>query len=83
MGLEKVEAAGESFWAMGQQLLAGNAQMWTRAWQDAVAAATAWMAYSGSRTLPQLMERQFELAHAVSQSARSAARFPTGSTGWA
>ena len=74
MGLEKVEAAGESFWAMGQQLLATNTQMWSRAWHDAVAAGSAWLSYSGSRTLPQLMERQFELVHAVSRSARSAVR---------
>jgi hypothetical protein len=71
MGLEKVEAAGESLWSMGQQLIATNTQLWTRAWQDGLAAATAWMAFGSSRTLPQFMERQFEVAHALARSARS------------
>ncbi|HEX6364045.1 MAG TPA: polyhydroxyalkanoate granule-associated phasin [Albitalea sp.] len=74
MGFEKVEAAGESLWAMGQHVLMANTQVWTRAWQDAVASTTAWMSCSGSRTLPQLLERQLEVAQALSQSARSAAR---------
>jgi hypothetical protein len=74
MGIEKVEAAGESALAMSSQMLVMNAQAWTRAWQDGIAAASAWMSYGGSCTLPQLVERQLQLAQAVSASAHSAAR---------
>ena len=74
MGLEKVEAAGESMWAMGQQLTAANVQLAMRAWQDAAAAGTAWMSLSASRTLPQLMQRQTQWTRTLSQSAQSATR---------
>jgi hypothetical protein len=74
MGLEKVEAAGESWWAMGQQMAAMNWQVAIRAWQDLVAAGTAWMAFGSSRTLPQLMQRQLELGRTLTQSAHSTAR---------
>ena len=74
MGLEKVEAAGESLLAMGEQILTTNTQMWSRAWQDSLAAASAWLACGSSRTLPQIMERQFEVVHAVARSARSVER---------
>ena len=43
MGLEKMEAASESMWAMGQHLAAMNGQVALKAWQDAAAAGTAWM----------------------------------------
>ncbi|HJV62890.1 MAG TPA: polyhydroxyalkanoate granule-associated phasin, partial [Albitalea sp.] len=52
MGLEKLEAAGESAWAMGQHLTAMNAQIALRAWQDLCSAGTAWMSLAASRTLP-------------------------------
>ncbi|WP_280154854.1 polyhydroxyalkanoate granule-associated phasin [Piscinibacter sp. XHJ-5] len=74
MGLEKVEAAGESLWAMGQQIAQMNTRLAMKAWQDAVAAGTAWMSMAGSRTLPQLMQRQVALAKSVSASAKSAER---------
>jgi len=72
MGLEKVEAAGESFWAMGQQLASMNWQLAMRAWQDVLAAGMAWMAFGSTRTLPQLMQRQLALAHAIPPAVRSA-----------
>ncbi|HEX6706101.1 MAG TPA: polyhydroxyalkanoate granule-associated phasin [Albitalea sp.] len=74
MGLEKVEAAGESLWAMGQHLTAMNMQLAMKAWQDMVAAGTAWMSLAGSRSLPQAMRRHGELARTVSASAKSASR---------
>jgi len=74
MGLEKLEAAGESWWAMGQQMAAMNGQLLMRAWQDLVAAGTAWLAFGNSRTLPQLMQRQVALGRSLSQSAHSATR---------
>jgi len=74
MGFEKVEAAGESLWAMGQQVAATHTQVWNRAWQDGIAAVTAWVAFGSSRTMPQLVERQFEVAHALARSARSVER---------
>jgi hypothetical protein len=74
MGLEKLEAAGESWWAMGQHLATMNWQLVARAWQDAMAAGMAWMAFGNSRTLPQLMQRQFDLSRSWTQAAQSAGR---------
>jgi hypothetical protein len=74
MGLEKVEAAGESLWAMGQHLTAMNAGLALRAWQDAATAGTAWLSLAGSRTWPQAVQRQAALARTMSQSAQSASR---------
>jgi hypothetical protein len=74
MGVEKVEAAGESLFAMGQHVTQMNAQLALKAWQDALAAGTAWMAVASSRTLPQMMQRQAKLAKTVSASANSASR---------
>jgi hypothetical protein len=74
MGLEKVEAAGESLWAMGQHLSAANAQLAMRAWRDMSSASHAWMGLAGSRTLPQWMAGQATLARSLSQSAHSASR---------
>ena len=54
MGLEKIEAAGESLWAMGQHMTALNANLAMRAWQDMMRAGTSWMSVGASRTLPQL-----------------------------
>jgi len=72
MGLEKVEAASESWWAMGQQMAAMNAQLVMRAWQGLVAAGTAWLVFGSSRTLPQLLQRQIALGRSLSQSAHPA-----------
>ena len=72
MGQEKVEAAGESLWAMGQHMTAMNAQLALRAWQDALSAGTAWNTFTASRTLPQAMQRQAKLAQSVAKSAKSA-----------
>lgn len=74
MGLEKVEAAGESAWAMGQHLSTANTQLAMKAWQDMVAAGTAWMTLASCRTLPQMMRSQAKLAQAVTQSAASATK---------
>jgi len=74
MGLEKIEAAGESWWAMGQHMMEANLQLAVRAWQDWVAASTAWIAFAGSRTLPQMMQSQLQLGRTLSQSAHSATR---------
>jgi hypothetical protein len=74
MGVEKVEAAGESLFAMGQHVTQMNAQLALKAWQDALAAGTALMAVASSRTLPQMMQRQAKLAKTVSASANSASR---------
>jgi hypothetical protein len=52
MGLEKVEAVGESMWAMGQHLAQMNMQLAMKAWQDAMAA---W-------TSPQLLKQQAQVA---------------------
>jgi hypothetical protein len=73
MGLEKLEAAGESWWAMGQQLATMNWQLVVRAWQDAASAGMAWIAFGSSRTLPQLMQRQVALSRSWTRSAQSAA----------
>jgi len=74
MGLEKMEAASESMWAMGQHLAAMNGQVALKAWQDAAAAGTAWMSLAASRTLPQVLQGQVKLARTVSTSAKSAQR---------
>jgi hypothetical protein len=74
MGLEKLEAAGESWWAMGQQLATMNWQLVMRAWQDVAAAGMAWLAFGSSRTLPQVMQRQLALTRTLAQSAQSASR---------
>ena len=74
MGLEKVEAAGESMWAMGQHLTAAHAQLAMRAWRDMSAANSAWFGLVASRTLPQWMAGQATLARRLSQSAHSASR---------
>ena len=74
MGLEKVEAAGESLWAMGQHMATMNWQLVLRAWQDAMAAGMAWIAFGDSRSLPQLMQGQLALGRTMSQSMRSASQ---------
>jgi hypothetical protein len=79
MGLEKVEAAGESALAMGQHLTVTNAQLGLRAWQDLCKAGTAWAVLAGSRTLPEVIERQASLMRSVSQSAASASQLSQAS----
>jgi hypothetical protein len=74
MGMEKVEAANESVWAMGRHLTTMNAEIGTRAWKDMMAAATAWMSLVASRNLPQAIERQARLLHTMSESAASATK---------
>lgn len=71
MGLEKIEAAGESAVAMGQQLATANTAMGLRAWRDLYNASTALMLFAGSRTLPQVIDRQAKLMHTISRSAAS------------
>ena len=72
MGLEKVEAAGESLWAIGQHLTAAHAKLAMRTWTDMAAAGNAWLGLVGSRTLPQWMAGHASMARTLSQSARSA-----------
>jgi len=74
MGAEKVEAAGESMWAMGQHLTAMNAQLGMKAWKDLFDAGTAWMSLASSRNVTQAMQRQARLVQSVSQSAASASK---------
>jgi hypothetical protein len=74
MGIEKIEAAGEAAVAMGQQLATTNAAMGLRAWRDMYNASTALMLFAGSRTLPQIMDRQAKLMHTISRSAASASQ---------
>lgn len=74
MGAEKVEAIGESAWAMAQQLSKTQADLGLRAWQDMMKAGTAWMSFAGSKTLPQVMARQSKLMQTMTQSAQSAGR---------
>jgi hypothetical protein len=74
MGLEKMEAAGESLWAMGQHHTAAQVQLAMRAWKDMSAASDAWAGLVGSRTLPQWMAGQATLTRTLSQSAHSASR---------
>ncbi len=74
LGLEKVEAAGESLFAMGQHLTASNAQLAMRAWRDMAGAGNAWLGLVRSRTLPQMMSGHAALASSVSKSAQSASQ---------
>jgi len=74
MGVEKLEAANESAWAMGQHLSTVNAQLAMGAWRDLAAAGAAWLTLASSKTLPQAIEQQQRLMQSVSQSADSASR---------
>ena len=72
MGMEKVEAASESAWAMGRHLTVVNAELASRAWKDLMEAGNAWMSLAASRSVPQAIERQTQLMRTVSESAASA-----------
>jgi hypothetical protein len=72
MGIEKVEAANESAWAMGRHLTTLNAQLGARAWKDLMEAGNAWMSLAASSNVPQAVERQVKLMRTVSKSAASA-----------
>jgi len=72
MGIEKVEAASESVWAMGRHLTTLNAELGTRAWKDWMAAGNAWMSLAASRSVPQAIARQGKLLRTVSASTASA-----------
>jgi hypothetical protein len=74
MGIEKVQAASESVWAMGRHLTTMNAQLGARAWKDLMEAGNAWMSLAASRNVPQAVERQVKLMRSVSQSAASASK---------
>jgi len=74
MGLEKVEAAGESAWAMAQQMSRTQMELGIKAWQDMAHAGVAWMSVAGSRSLPQALAKQSHLVKSVARSAQSAQR---------
>lgn len=74
MGLEKVETAQESAWAMGRHLTAANAQLAAEAWKDLCQAGNAWMALAGSSTLEEALARQASLVRKLSRSAGSGSR---------
>jgi hypothetical protein len=74
MGMEKVEAASESAWAMGQHLSAMNAQLGLQAWKDLCDAGSAWMSLASSKNVSQAVQRQARLVQSVSQSAASASK---------
>ena len=72
MGVEKVEAANESLWAMGRQMTQMNAALGVKAWQDLMNAGAACMSLATSKDVAQAMQRQAELTRTLSGSAKSA-----------
>lgn len=74
MGLEKVEAAGESAWAMAEQMGRTQLDLGLKAWQDMAQAGAAWMSVASSRSLPQALAKQSHLMNSVTRSVQSAQR---------
>jgi hypothetical protein len=74
MGLEKVEAAGESAWAMAEQMGRTQLDLGLKAWQDMAQAGAAWMSVASSRSLPQALAKQTHLVNTVTRSVKSAQR---------
>src|SRR4051812_12907352 len=58
MGLEKVEAMGESALALGKQLTSTNIDLGLRTWQHLWKAGAAWMSLANSQTGAQVLARQ-------------------------
>lgn len=73
MGQEKIDAATESAQAMGLQMLNINLQLGARVFRHMVNGGAAMVALAASRNAGQVITRQAKLAHAVSQSAATAA----------
>jgi hypothetical protein len=79
MGQEKFETATECAAAVAGHLTAMNLQFGTRAFGDAMNAASALMALGTSRTVSEVVTRQVKLADALSRSVKTAVAL-SGST---
>lgn len=83
MGQEKFEAATECATAVAGHLTAINLQFGTRAFGDAMNAASALMSLGTSRTAGEFATRQLELADALSRSATTAVALSHSAAGLA
>jgi hypothetical protein len=80
MGREKVDAAAQSAFAVGSELLRINQRSAMQGWLAVVASSADMMSLAGSRTASQFTARQVKLARTLRRSIPSAAAVSTAST---
>jgi hypothetical protein len=77
MSSEKVKAATQSGLAVAARLQAANWQLYARAWQQWLASMTAFSSLASSRSMGDVLSRQYALFNALGRSGRTHGRIST------